>query len=120
MEYRPLLEDLRYILFARLPPGSPVSAQPVIMAAPHHPSPLPSGLGLGLGLGKALALVPGGGGPAQPFHLIQSSAQPAITMVRVVTSAALTSSLPNGYVSAACTAIPGQQGAAEGTSESYL
>ena len=104
----------RCILFARPSPGSPVSAQPVIMATPHHPSPLPSGLG------KALALVPGGGGPAQPFHLIQSSSQPALTMVRVVTSAALSSNLPNGYISTACTTIPGQQGAVEGSSESFF
>ena len=101
-------------LFCSSLSGSPVSAQPVIMATPHHPSPLPSGLG------KALALVPGGGGPAQPFHLIQSSSQPALTMVRVVTSAALSSNLPNGYISTACTTIPGQQGAAEGSSESYF
>ncbi|XP_056442467.1 forkhead box protein K1 [Gadus chalcogrammus] len=95
--------------YSQSAPGSPVSAQPVIMATPHHPSPLPSGLG------KALALVPGGGGPAQPFHLIQSSSQPALTMVRVVTSAALSSNLPNGYISTACTTIPGQQGAVEGS-----
>ncbi|KAK0145050.1 Forkhead box protein K1 [Merluccius polli] len=95
--------------YSQSAPGSPVSAQPVIMAAPHHPSPLPSGLG------KALALVPGGGGPAQPFHLIQSSSQPAVTMVRVVTSAPLCSNLPNGYISTACTTIHGQQGAAEGS-----
>lgn len=67
--------------------GSPVSAQPVIMAAPHHPSILPSGVG------KALALVPGGG---QPIHLLQNPNQ-SLTMVRVVTSGPLTSNPPNGY-----------------------
>lgn len=57
------------------------------MAAPHHPSILPSGVG------KALALVPGGG---QPIHLLQNPNQ-SLTMVRVVTSGPLTSNPPNGY-----------------------
>lgn len=66
--------------------GSPVSAQPVIMATPHHPTALSSGSG------KALALLPGGGGQVQPIHVFQSSSQPSVTMVRVVTSVP-----PNGY-----------------------
>ncbi|XP_030286394.1 forkhead box protein K1 isoform X1 [Sparus aurata] len=73
--------------YSQSAPGSPVSAQPVIMAAPHHPSILPSGVG------KALALVPGGG---QPIHLLQNPNQ-SLTMVRVVTSGPLTSNPPNGY-----------------------
>ncbi|XP_073320144.1 forkhead box protein K1 [Pagrus major] len=73
--------------YSQSAPGSPVSAQPVIMAAPHHPSILPSGAG------KALALVPGGG---QPIHLLQNPNQ-SLTMVRVVTSGPLTSNPPNGY-----------------------
>lgn len=71
--------------------GSPVSAHPVIMAAPPHPTILPSGPG------KALALVPGGGGQVQPFHVLQNPPQSSVTMVRVVTSTPLTSNPPNGY-----------------------
>ncbi|XP_062304704.1 forkhead box protein K1 [Osmerus eperlanus] len=66
-------------------PGSPVSAQPVIMAAPpHHPLPLPAGLG------NPLAFLPGGAGGGK--GLLQ--APPTVTMLRVVTSAAP----PNGYL----------------------
>lgn len=71
--------------------GSPVSAQPVIMAAPPLPTVLSSGPG------KALALVPGGGGQVQPMHVLQNPPQPTVTMVRVVTSNPLTSNPPNGY-----------------------
>lgn len=71
--------------------GSPVSAQPVIMAAPSHPAVLPSGLG------KTLALVPGGGGQVQPIHILQNPSQSSVTMVRVVTSAPPSSNPPNGY-----------------------
>ncbi|KAM4603702.1 forkhead box protein K1 isoform 2-T2 [Polymixia lowei] len=96
--------------YSQSAPGSPVSAQPVIMAAPPHPTPLPSGLG------KALALVPGGGGQGQPFHLIQGPAQPSVTMLRVVTTAPPPSNPPNGYISSSsCTTTPGQQGGAEGS-----
>lgn len=56
------------------------------MATPHHPTALSSGSG------KALALLPGGGGQVQPIHVFQSSSQPSVTMVRVVTSVP-----PNGY-----------------------
>lgn len=72
--------------YSQSAPGSPVSAQPVIMAAPPHPTVLPSGLG------KALALVPGGSSQVQPIHVLQNPPQPSVTMVRVVTSAP-----PNGY-----------------------
>uniref|UniRef100_A0A3Q2VXZ9 Forkhead box K1 n=1 Tax=Haplochromis burtoni TaxID=8153 RepID=A0A3Q2VXZ9_HAPBU len=72
--------------YSQSAPGSPVSAQPVIMATPHHPTALSSGSG------KALALLPGGGGQVQPIHVFQSSSQPSVTMVRVVTSVP-----PNGY-----------------------
>ncbi|XP_029992076.1 forkhead box protein K1 isoform X2 [Sphaeramia orbicularis] len=77
--------------YSQSAPGSPVSAQPVIMAAPPH---LPSGPG------KALALVPGGGGQLQPIHLLQNPAQSSVTMVRVVSSALPPSNPPNGYSSA--------------------
>lgn len=66
--------------------GSPVSGQPVIMAAPPHPTVLPSGPG------KALALVPGGGGHVQPIPVLQNLPQSSVTMVRLVTSNPL-----NGY-----------------------
>ncbi|CAJ1053985.1 forkhead box protein K1 [Xyrichtys novacula] len=71
--------------YSQSAPGSPVSAQPVIMAAPPHPA------------GKTLALVPGGGGQVQPIHLLQNPPQSSITMVRVVTSTSHTSNPPNGY-----------------------
>ncbi|CAG5928711.1 unnamed protein product [Menidia menidia] len=77
--------------YSQSAPGSPVSAQPVIMAAPPHPTVLNSGLG------KALALVPGGGGQVQPIHVLQGTPQPSVTMVRVVTSAPPSSNPPNGY-----------------------
>lgn len=79
------------VVYVRLCVGSPVSAHPVIMAAPPHPSVLPSGPG------KTLALVPGGGSQIQPFHVLQNPPQSTVTMVRVVTSTPLTSNPPNGY-----------------------
>ncbi|KAM3622779.1 uncharacterized protein V6R79_003000 [Siganus canaliculatus] len=75
--------------YSQSAPGSPVSAQHVIMAAPHHPSILPSGTG------KTLALVPGGG--VQPFHVLQGPPQSSVTMLRVVSGGPLASSPPNGY-----------------------
>ncbi|KAM9817763.1 forkhead box protein K1 [Syngnathus typhle] len=66
--------------YSQSAPGSPVSAQPVIMAAPPHPSAT---------LGKALALIPGGGGQ---IHLVQNPTPSSVTMLRVVTGAP-----PNGY-----------------------
>uniref|UniRef100_A0A4W6CQY0 Forkhead box K1 n=1 Tax=Lates calcarifer TaxID=8187 RepID=A0A4W6CQY0_LATCA len=89
--------------YSQSAPGSPVSAQPVIMAAPPHPTVLPSGPG------KALALVPGGGGQVQPIHMLQNPSQPSVTMMRVVTSAPL-SNPPNGYSTPSA-------GGAEGNSE---
>lgn len=72
--------------YSQSAPGSPVSAQPVIMAAPPHPT----------GPGKALALVPGGSGQVQSIHLLQSVPQ-SVTMMRLVTSAHPLSNPPNGY-----------------------
>ncbi|XP_051242573.1 forkhead box protein K1 isoform X2 [Dicentrarchus labrax] len=77
--------------YSQSAPGSPVSSQHVIMAAPPHPTILSSGPG------KALALVPGGGGQVQPIHVLQNAPQSSVTMVRVVTSGPLTSNPPNGY-----------------------
>uniref|UniRef100_A0A3B4YF96 Forkhead box K1 n=1 Tax=Seriola lalandi dorsalis TaxID=1841481 RepID=A0A3B4YF96_SERLL len=90
--------------YSQSAPGSPVSAQPVIMAAPPHPTILPSGPG------KALALVPGGGGQVQPIHMLQSPPQPSVTMMRVVTSVPALSNPPNGYSTPSV-------GGAEGNSE---
>ncbi|XP_019964490.2 forkhead box protein K1 [Paralichthys olivaceus] len=73
--------------YSQSAPGSPVSAQPVIMAAPPHPT----------GQGKALALVPGGSGQVQSIHLLQSVPQTSLTMMRLVTSAHPLSNPPNGY-----------------------
>uniref|UniRef100_A0A665TKD3 Forkhead box K1 n=1 Tax=Echeneis naucrates TaxID=173247 RepID=A0A665TKD3_ECHNA len=77
--------------YSQSAPGSPVSAQPVIMAAPPHPTILSSGPG------KALALVPGGGVQVQPIHMLQNPPQPSVTMMRVVTSGPALSNPPNGY-----------------------
>lgn len=93
--------------YSQSAPGSPVSAQPVIMAAPPHPSVLPSGLG------KALALVPGGGGQVQPIHMLQNPPQ-SVTMLRVVTNAPPPSNPPNGY---SAPILPGLQGGADCNSE---
>ncbi|XP_076003872.1 forkhead box protein K1 [Genypterus blacodes] len=92
-------------------PGSPISSQPVIMAAPPHPAVLSSGPG------KALALVPGGGGQLQPFHVLQSAPPSSVTMVRVVTAAPPSSNPPNGYSASSVCTLPGLQGGAEGSSE---
>ncbi|KAM6942185.1 forkhead box protein K1 isoform 1-T2 [Lycodopsis pacificus] len=74
--------------YSQSAPGSPVSGQHVIMAAPAHLT----------GQGKALAFVPGGGGgQIQPLHILQNPTQSSITMVRVVTSAPPSSNPPNGY-----------------------
>uniref|UniRef100_A0A1A8LUS7 Forkhead box K1 n=1 Tax=Nothobranchius pienaari TaxID=704102 RepID=A0A1A8LUS7_9TELE len=77
--------------YSQSAPGSPVSAQPVIMAAPPHPTVLNSGPG------KALALVPGGGGQIQPIHVLQNAPQSSVTMVRVVAGTPSPSNPPNGY-----------------------
>ncbi|XP_071361481.1 forkhead box protein K1 [Trachinotus anak] len=90
--------------YSQSAPGSPVSAQPVIMAAPPHPTVLPSGPG------KALALIPGGGVQIQPIHMLQNPPQPSVTMMRVVTSAPALSNPPNGYSTPSI-------GGAEGNSE---
>ncbi|XP_040003274.1 forkhead box protein K1 isoform X2 [Xiphias gladius] len=90
--------------YSQSAPGSPVSVQPVIMAAPPHPTVLPSGPG------KALALVPGGGGQVQPIHVLQNASQPSVTMMRVVTTAPPLSNPPNGYSAPSV-------GGAEGNSE---
>ncbi|XP_054633973.1 forkhead box protein K1 isoform X1 [Dunckerocampus dactyliophorus] len=87
--------------YSQSAPGSPVSAQPVIMAAPPHPT-----VALPPGLGKALALVPGQG-QVQPVHFLQNPPQSSVTMLRVVTSAP-----PNGYGAPSVgTTAPGMQGA---------
>lgn len=86
--------------YSQSAPGSPVSAQHVIMAAPAHPTVMPSG--------KALAFIPGGGGQIQPIHVLQNPIQSSVTMVRVVNSAP--SNPPNGYTAPSV-------GGAEGNSE---
>ncbi|XP_034741407.1 forkhead box protein K1 isoform X1 [Etheostoma cragini] len=90
--------------YSQSAPGSPVSAQHVIMAAPPHQTVLPSGPG------KTIAFVPGGGGHVQPIHVLQNPTQSSVTMLRVVTSVPLTSNPLNGY-----SAPP--VGGAEGNSE---
>nr|XP_020478460.1 forkhead box protein K1 isoform X2 [Monopterus albus] len=90
--------------YSQSAPGSPISAQPVIMAAPPHPTVLPSGPG------KTLALIPGGSGQVQPIHMLQNPPQSTVTMVRVVTSVPQSSNPPNGYSGPSV-------GGAEGNSE---
>lgn len=80
-------------------PGSPVSAQPVIMAVPPQPS---------AGLAKPVAYMPASiitsqQSTAQAVHVVQQA--PAVTMVRVVTTSA---NSPNGYLLAsAASGLPG-------------
>ncbi|XP_034043561.1 forkhead box protein K1 isoform X2 [Thalassophryne amazonica] len=90
--------------YSQSAPGSPVSAQPVIVAAPAHPVVLSSGPG------KSLAFVPGGGGHVQPVHILQNVPQSSITVVRTVTSAP-----PNGYSAPSGAALSGLQGGSEGS-----
>ncbi|KAM4750686.1 forkhead box protein K1 [Anableps anableps] len=59
--------------YSQSAPGSPVSAQHVIMAAPPHPTVL------------------------KPIHMLQTAPQSSVTMVRVVTSTPPASTPPNGY-----------------------
>ncbi|XP_065118267.1 forkhead box protein K1 [Paramisgurnus dabryanus] len=68
-------------------PGSPVSAQPVIMAVPPQPSAM---------IPKPVAYMPASiisssQASGQAIHVVQQA--PAVTMVRVVTT-----SSPNGYI----------------------
>lgn len=72
------------------------------MAAPPHPTVMPSGPG------KAFALVPGGGGQVQPIHVLQHPPQSSVTMVRVVTS--VPSNPANGYSS---NSVGGVEGSSE-------
>ncbi|XP_049644555.1 forkhead box protein K1 [Suncus etruscus] len=86
-------------------PGSPVSAQPVIMAVP----PRPPGL-----VAKPVAYMPASvvTGPPAPGHAIQLLQQaPPVTMLRVVTSSANSA---NGYILAS-QAPPGATHEASGT-----
>lgn len=87
------------------PTGSPVSAQPVIMAVP----PRPPGL-----VAKPVAYMPASvvTGPPAPGHAIQLLQQaPPVTMLRVVTSSANSA---NGYILAS-QAPPGATHEAAGT-----
>lgn len=59
--------------YSQSAPGSPVSGQHVIMAAPSHPTVL------------------------KPIHVLQSAPQSSVTMVRVVTSVPPSVTPPNGY-----------------------
>ncbi|XP_068607392.1 forkhead box protein K1 isoform X1 [Brachionichthys hirsutus] len=87
--------------YSQSAPGSPVSAQPVIMAVPPHPTILTTGQG------KALAFLPAGGSQIQPIHMLQTPPQSSVTMVRVVTSGPLTSNPPNGYCSPSVGGVEG-------------
>ncbi|XP_077172346.1 forkhead box protein K1 [Paroedura picta] len=87
--------------YSQSAPGSPVSAQPVIMAVPPRPSAL---------LAKPVAYMPASLVTSQPpsghaIHVLQQA--PTVTMVRVVTTSA---SSANGYILA-------NQGAAGGAHE---
>uniref|UniRef100_A0A8D2ZCS8 Forkhead box protein K1 n=1 Tax=Scophthalmus maximus TaxID=52904 RepID=A0A8D2ZCS8_SCOMX len=90
--------------YSQSAPGSPVSAQHVIMAAPPHPTVLPTGPG------KALAFVASGSGQIQPIHLLQTAPQSSVTMMRVVTSAPPLSNPPNGY---SAPSVGGEEGNSE-------
>ncbi|XP_066530150.1 forkhead box protein K1 [Hoplias malabaricus] len=94
-EFSSKLASVPEYRYSQSAPGSPVSAQPVIMAVP----PQPSG-----GLAKPVAYMPASiissqQPTAQAVHVVQQA--PAVTMVRVVSTSA---NSPNGYVlaSTAC------------------
>ncbi|XP_039216486.1 forkhead box protein K1 [Crotalus tigris] len=75
--------------YSQSAPGSPVSAQPVIMAVPPRPSAL---------MAKPLAYLPASivtsqQPPGHAVHVVQQA--PTVTMVRVVTTSA---SSANGYI----------------------
>ncbi|XP_076865311.1 forkhead box protein K1 [Brachyhypopomus gauderio] len=95
--------------YSQSAPGSPVSAQPVIMAVPAQPPG---------GVAKPVAYMPASiisstQPSGQAIHVVQQA--PPVTMVRVVTAS---TSSPNGYVLAnsGCTVVEGtgdHQGAVE-------
>ncbi|XP_030645684.1 forkhead box protein K1 [Chanos chanos] len=94
--------------YSQSAPGSPVSAQPVIVAVP----PQPTG-----GVPKPVAYMPASIITSQPpagqaIHVVQQA--PAVTMVRVVTTSA---SSPNGYILANASQAVGQQGAGESSGD---
>ncbi|XP_051570009.1 forkhead box protein K1 [Myxocyprinus asiaticus] len=75
--------------YSQSAPGSPVSAQPVIMALPPQPS---------AAIHKPVAYMPASiisssQASGQAIHVVQQA--PAVTMVRVVTTS---TSSPNGYI----------------------
>ncbi|XP_048846761.1 forkhead box protein K1-like [Brienomyrus brachyistius] len=90
--------------YSQSAPGSPISAQPVIMAVPPQPSAI---------VAKPLAYVPASLVASQQsvghaMHMVQQA--PTVTMVRVVTTSAGSS---NGYLLASAPVASDQQGAVE-------
>ncbi|KAL7829731.1 hypothetical protein AOLI_G00306160 [Acnodon oligacanthus] len=90
--------------YSQSAPGSPVSAQPVIMAVPPQPS---------AGLAKPVAYMPASiissqQPMAQAIHVVQQA--PAVAMVRVVTTS---TSSPNGYVLASTAAAMTGEGSGD-------
>ncbi|XP_061084093.1 forkhead box protein K1 [Conger conger] len=83
-------------------PGSPVSAQPVIMAVPPQPTTI---------MAKPLAYMPASL-PGHAIHMVQPA--PTVTMVRVMTT---TASPSNGYILAHTNASGGLLGAEESAAE---
>ncbi|KAJ8413483.1 hypothetical protein AAFF_G00079900 [Aldrovandia affinis] len=93
--------------YSQSAPGSPVSAQPVIMAVPPQPSAI---------MAKPLAYMPASlitsqQPPGHAIHMVQQA--PTVTMVRVMTTSANSS---NGYILAHTNA----SGNLQGTGESLL
>ncbi|KAJ8364012.1 hypothetical protein SKAU_G00128430 [Synaphobranchus kaupii] len=89
-------------------PGSPVSAQPVIMAVPPQPAAI---------MAKPLAYMPASlitsqQPPGHAIHMVQQA--PTVTMVRVMTTSASSS---NGYILAHANASGNLQGAEENAPE---
>ncbi|XP_029106137.1 forkhead box protein K1 [Scleropages formosus] len=107
-EFASKLASVPEYRYSQSAPGSPVSAQPVIMAVPSQPTAL---------VAKPLAYVPTSIITSQStsghaVHVVKQA--PAVTMVRVMNAS---SSSPNGYVLASTTAPGGQHGAGESTGE---
>ncbi|KAI1896149.1 hypothetical protein AGOR_G00091830 [Albula goreensis] len=94
--------------YSQSAPGSPVSAQPVIMAVPPQPSAV---------MAKPLAYMPASLITSQPppghaIHMVQQA--PTVTMVRVMTTSANSS---NGYILAHANSSGHLQGAGESAPE---
>ncbi|KAG7459981.1 hypothetical protein MATL_G00216360 [Megalops atlanticus] len=91
--------------YSQSAPGSPVSAQPVIMTVPPQPA---AGGGAKPLAYVAASLFASQQAPGHALHVVQQA--PTVTMVRVVTTSA---GSPNGYIVAGTNAHPAGEGPGE-------